>query len=180
VAAEDHIQRLLEGRQDAWSAFVRETASIVYAAIRKQLVPAGRADDAEDVAQDVYVKLCAKDFRILRNFDPSRARLTTWLTVIASNAAIDHLRRHKRPMTPMDALPEKELSVPSGERAWVRIPKGTLTARQELIVRLLYSQDLTVAEVAEKLEIDPQTVRSTHHKALQRLRARLASEVEDS
>jgi DNA-directed RNA polymerase specialized sigma24 family protein len=36
---------------------------------------------------------------------------------------------------------------------------------------MLYDQEMEVAEIAAALKIDAQTVRSMHHKALQRLRA---------
>ena len=173
---EEDIARLLSGERGAWAAFVKRYAPVIYAAVRKRLVPAGRDTEVEDVAQDVFVKICANDHRLLRNYDSNKARLTTWLTVIASSASIDHLRRNARPTSSVDSVPEHHLSVPAKEPAWVRIPDGLLSPRQALVIELLYNGDMTAAEVAEKLGIDPQTVRSMHHKALQRLRARLADE----
>jgi len=162
------------GERGAWQAFLKRYAPVIYAAVQKRLVPAGRAAEAEDVAQDVFVKLCANDYRLLRTFDPERARFTTWLTVIASSSTIDHLRRQSKPTTPVDDVPEAQLSVPGREPAWIRIPEGLLSPRQTLVLRLLYDQDLEVADVARVLGVDPQTVRSMHHKALTRLRAHFA------
>ncbi|MEO1191280.1 MAG: sigma-70 family RNA polymerase sigma factor [Pseudomonadota bacterium] len=170
------IDDLLSGRSGAWRAFVERYAPVIYAAVRKRLVSAGREGDVEDVAQEVFVKLCARDFTLLRRFDPEKARLTTWLTVIASSTSIDHLRRTARKMTSIDDVGEQHLSIPSKEPAWVTIPEGLLSPRQALVIQLLYQHDMTATEVGEKLGIDAQTVRSMHHKALQRLRARLADE----
>jgi len=178
MSEEEEIERLLAGERGAWQGFVERYAPVIFAAVRKRLVPAGRVGDVEDVAQDVFVKICANDHRLLRSFDPARARLTTWLTVIASSASIDHLRRHARPTSSVDQVPEHHLAVPAKEPAWVSIPDGLLSPRQALILRLLYHKEMTAAEVAQTLGIDPQTVRSMHHKALQRLRARLAKEGE--
>jgi RNA polymerase sigma-70 factor (ECF subfamily) len=50
------------------------------------------------------------------------------------------------------------------------IPPDLLTERQALVVKLLYERDMEVADVAKMLRVDAQTVRSTHHKALLRLR----------
>lgn len=172
------IARLLAGERGAWEGFLQRYAPVIYAAVRKRLLPAGRDSEVDDVTQDVFVKICANDFRLLRSFDPGRARLTTWLTVIASSASIDHLRRNARPTTSVDSVPEHHLSVSAREPAWVSIPEGLLSPRQTLIIRLLYNHDMTAAEVAERLNIDPQTVRSMHHKALKRLRSRLAEEGE--
>ena len=41
---------------------------------------------------------------------------------------------------------------------------------------MLYERDLDVAEVAKILGVDPQTVRSTHHKAMLKLRDHFATE----
>ena len=168
---ETDIKRLLAGERGAWPAFVRRHAPIIYAAINRQLRASGRLDDAEDVAQDVFVRLCAKEFRLLREFDPGRARLTTWLTVIATSAAIDHLRRRKRTTEPLDDMPEHIGAVQAVEQSWIKIPPDLLSPRQALVLRMLYDQDLDVAEAAKLLAVDPQTVRSMHHKALTKLRA---------
>jgi RNA polymerase sigma-70 factor (ECF subfamily) len=53
----------------------------------------------------------------------------------------------------------------------IRIPDGLLTARQKLVLTLLYDREMEVAEAASFLRVDPQTIRSTHHKAMLRLRA---------
>ncbi|GAB5467758.1 MAG: RNA polymerase sigma factor [Rhodospirillales bacterium] len=176
MSEEGEIASLLAGKPGAWNAFVTRYAPVIYAAVRKRLVSAGREGDVEDVAQDVFVKICARDHRLLRNYDPEKARLTTWLTVIATSTSIDHLRRNARQTSSIDEVSEQHLAVPAREPAWVRIPEGLLSPRQALVIQLLYKQDMTAAEVGERLGIDPQTVRSMHHKALQRLRARLADE----
>jgi RNA polymerase sigma-70 factor (ECF subfamily) len=41
---------------------------------------------------------------------------------------------------------------------------------------MLYEGDMDVAEVAQKLGVDPQTVRSMHHKAMLKLRAHFGPE----
>ena len=53
------------------------------------------------------------------------------------------------------------------------VPMHVLTARQRLVLRLLFDESRTVAEAARFLDVDEQTVRSTKHKALSRLRAEM-------
>jgi RNA polymerase sigma-70 factor (ECF subfamily) len=53
----------------------------------------GQPDTARDLAQEVFIKV----YTSLATFDP-RYRFTTWLYRIASNCAIDHLRK-RRPRT---------------------------------------------------------------------------------
>jgi len=171
------LDALLEGNKAAWDRFVARHAAVIFAAVRRRLVPAGRSSDAEDVVQDVFVKLCQKDFRLLRSYDASRAKVTTWLTVIAHSAAIDHLRRLRRRTEDIEAQPEAVLAVdPVEPPVEVKIPEGLLSPRQALVVELLYRREMTPGEAAEVLGIDPQTVRSLHHKALVRLRAHFQAE----
>ncbi len=164
------VEALIAGRQDAWQDFVARYARVIYAAVQRRLVPAGRASEVEDVAQDVFVKLCSRDFHLLRNYDPARAKLTTWLTVIATSSSIDHLRRQSAPTSDIEALPESILAVTPRMPERIKVPAGLLSPRQTLVLHLLYGKELEVAEAAELLDVDPQTIRSTHHKALTKLR----------
>ncbi|MEO1088776.1 MAG: sigma-70 family RNA polymerase sigma factor, partial [Acidobacteriota bacterium] len=172
------VERLVEGEQAAWREFVDLYIDLIYATVRTRLSTTPRVSDVDDVVQDVLSKLCNRDFRLLRNFDPSRAKLSTWLVVIATSVTIDHLRRLRRIEVPLESAPNEEIAVspPSIER--VRFPEGVLSPRQALVLELLYRREMTAAEVAEVLSIEPQTVRSTHHKALVRLRDHFGDEAE--
>ena len=165
------LDRLLDGDKAAWDRFVGRFAPVIFAAVHRRLRATGRGDDAEDVAQDVFVRLCARDFHLLRTYDSKRARLTTWLTVIASSAAIDHLRRQRGYTQPLESVPEASFAVAPKESTHLRIPADLLSPRQSLILDMLYAREMDVAEAAAALGINPQTIRSTHHKALTKLRA---------
>ena len=174
------IERLLTGDKAAWDRFVSRYAAVIFAAVRRRLVPAGRADESEDVAQEVFLRLCARDYRLLRNYDPAKAKVTTWLTVVANSSAIDHLRRQKGGNVDLDSVPERALSVEPKLPVKVKIPPDLLSPRQALVIEMLYRKEMEVAEVAEALDVDPQTVRSTHHKALTKLRAHFQEDPEES
>jgi RNA polymerase sigma-70 factor (ECF subfamily) len=171
------LDALLRGDKAAWDHFVARHAGVIFAAVRRRLVSAGRSADAEDVVQDVFVKLCQHDFRLLRSYDAARAKITTWLTVVASSAAVDHLRRLRRRTEDIEAMPESVLAVDPVVHEKVKIPDGLLSPRQALVLELLYQRDMTPGEAAEVIGIDPQTVRSMHHKALLKLRAHFQAEL---
>jgi RNA polymerase sigma-70 factor (ECF subfamily) len=174
----EDLARLLEGRQEAWRDFVRAHGPVIYAAVRRRLTSAGRAGDCDDVVQEVFVRLCKHDFALLRRYDSAKARLSTYLTVIATSTAIDHLRRSKPPTRTLDDAPEAALAVEAVEPEHIEIPDGLLSPRQALVMELLYGKDLDPAEAAEIMGVDAQTVRSMHHKALTKLRAHFAKELE--
>ncbi len=171
---------LLAGGKAAWDRFVVQHAAIIFAAVRRKLVQAGYLEDAEDVVQDVFLKLCARDRAVLRSYDPQKAKLSTFLTVVAASVTIDHLRRRRMRSVSLEAAPPEELSQDPVEPSWLTIPEGLLSARQALVLELLYKRDLDPAEAAEILGVDPQTVRSMHHKALTKLRAHFAEEEADT
>lgn len=171
------LEALLRGDKAAWDRFVTRHAGVIFAAVRRRLVPAGRVADAEDVVQDVFVRLCQHDFRLLRSYDAARAKVTTWLTVVAHSAAVDHLRRLRRRTEDIETQPEAMLAVEPVIHEKVKIPEGLLSPRQALVLELLYQRDMTPGEAAEAIGIDPQTVRSMHHKALLKLRAHFQAEL---
>ena len=91
--------------------------------------------------------------------------------MIATTTTIDHLRRRSLATSPIDKVPEVALAVEPRITEKVEIPEGLLSERQALVVEMLYRREMEVAEVAKLLNIEPQTVRSTHHKAMEKLRA---------
>jgi len=151
---------------------VKRYAGIILAAVRRVMADS----DVDDIVQDVFVRLCKDDYRLLRQYDPTRAGLTTWLTIVARSAARDAVRRRRLPTQTIDATPEAAFAIPPHEFEPLKIPAGLLSARQELILTMLYQRDMDVAEVAGFLDIDPQTVRSTHHKAMLKLRAHFSDQ----
>lgn len=174
------LAKIVAGEKRAWDAFVTALAPVIYAAVGKKLRPSGHGEDIDDVVQEVFVKLCRHDFKLLRGFDPERAKLSTFLTVIATTTAIDHLRRRTAQRSgrhqPLDEVPEAALSVAPETPERVEIPEGLLSPRQALVMTLLYDREMEGPEVAEMLGISAQTVRSLHHKALVRLRAHFTEE----
>jgi RNA polymerase sigma-70 factor (ECF subfamily) len=122
------------------------------------------------------VRLCKDDYRLLGLYDPARAAPATWLTVVARSVALDAVRRRRPPSVALEDAPESAVAVAAAEPTRLRIPPGLLSPRQELILSMLYDRDMDPTEIGAALGIDPQTVRSMHHKALTRLRGHFAPE----
>jgi RNA polymerase sigma factor (sigma-70 family) len=173
VAQDIDLGALSRGDKRAWEAFVRRYAGLVTAAVRG----VGREGvDSEDLVQEVFLRLCKDGFRLLKTYDPARAGLSTWLTIVARSTARDALRRRQLAVTPLDAVPEALLATDGTPRERLRLPDGLLSPRQKLILGMLYDREMEVSEIAEALGVDPQTVRSTHHKAMLKLRSHFATE----
>lgn len=160
---------LLNGDATAWESFVRRYGGLIVAAVRGVAL---NHSDIEDLAQEVFVRLCKDGFRLLRTYDPARAGLSTWLTIVARSTARDALRRRRVESVPIEAVPEAQLAVDPVEPVRkLKLPEALLSPRQREILAMLYDKEMEVAEIARALGIDPQTVRSAHHKAMLKLRA---------
>jgi RNA polymerase sigma-70 factor (ECF subfamily) len=165
---------------------VARWSGVVHAAVRHV---AGRGEHAqfespgveiEDIFQEVFVRLVKDDFRLLRTFDPNRATLSTWLTIVSRSTAIDCLRRRRLNTVSLEpgqigagpaTASGTEQSHTSGDAPEATgLPMHLLTDRQRLVLQMLFDDELTVEQVARRMGVDEQTVRSTKHKALTRLR----------
>jgi RNA polymerase sigma factor (sigma-70 family) len=163
------LAALTGGDKSAWDDFVRRYAGLIIAAVRGVAQDGG---DIEDLVQEVFVRLCKDGYRLLKTYDPARAGLTTWLTIVARSTARDAQRRRRIQGVAMEDVSEAAFAVAAVEPAErLKFPPDLLSPRQREILTMLYDQEMEVAEIAAALNIDAQTVRSMHHKALQRLRA---------
>jgi len=162
---------LCSGDKATWDRFVRRYAGLIVSAVRGAVRPGA---EVEDLVQEVFVRLCKDDYRLLKTYDPARAGLSTWLTIVARSTARDVQRRRQIGVTSIDSVPEMLLAVHDRPHEKVHLPMELLSPRQKLILMMLYERDMDVAEIATALRIDPQTVRSTHHKAMLKLRTHFA------
>src|SRR5437870_10879842 len=107
-AIETLIQQCLQGDQAAWDLIVRQYWRKVFNVAYKFV---GRHDEAEDLAQDVFVKI----FKSLNTFD-RRANFQTWLISISRNLCIDHYRSVRKERETIDRdVDASELSPMSRE-----------------------------------------------------------------
>ncbi len=161
----------INGDKRAWDLFVERYASLIVAAVARSIRGRAGRQDLEDPVQEVFVRLVKDDYRLLRSYDPNRSSLSTWLTMVARSVAIDQVRKSRLPTVPLD--PQELAAAPPAAPPTQTLPVHLLTARQRLVLRMLFDEGLSVAETARVIGVNEQTVRSTKHKALGRLREQL-------
>ena len=172
------LRACLAGGKDAWDAFVRGSAPVIYAAVqravRARVAARSSTHDIDDRVQDVYVRLFREDFRLLRTFDPKRASLATWLSIIARTVVHEHFQKKRVGLATVDVSgidpPAAEESVAQPEPISPSLLEH-LSVQQRRVIQMLFDEGLTVEVAAGRLDVDPQTIRSAKHKALSRLRA---------
>lgn len=176
------LRACIKGDHRAWAVFVARWSGVIHVAVRHV---AGKGEhsryeshgvEIEDIFQEVFVRLVKDDFRLLRTFDPGRATLSTWLTIVARSTAIDCLRRRR--LNTVSINPSQVGAAPTADTDSSAtealdgsiLPMHLLTERQRLVLQLLFDDGMTVEQVARRMGVDDQTIRSTKHKALTRLR----------
>lgn len=82
------IERLKQGEETAFNKIVESSQGLVY---NTALGIVQNPEDAEDVAQDVFVQL----YESIHSFK-GESKLSTWLYRITVSKAMDHLRKKKR------------------------------------------------------------------------------------
>lgn len=177
---EDLVRKAQSGNEEAFRRLVGRCHARVY---RWALVKTGDADDADDVAQNVLVRLSTH----LDRYD-GRSRLSTWLYRVTANAAGGFLRRgaahrrmvqrlEQRSTDPPAAAPDPLGPLHAANIAGVvRGFFASLPARQREILDLADLQGFTPAEIAEMLRMNPVTVRAHLFRARRTLRARMLEE----
>ena len=138
----------------------------------------GREGEAEELAQDVFVKV----YQRLAGFR-GEAKFSSWLFRIAYNAALDHRSRlsfktfHESEevlaMTPSESRRSDpfQLSVDAGRRAAVGRAMAALPDLYRSVLHLHYWMGMTVSEVGAALSIPDGTVKSYLHRARAKLHA---------
>ena len=145
---------------------------------------AGNHHDAEDIAQDVFIKV----FRSLDRFRQD-AQITSWMYRIAMNACIDHRRRRspastapfgeeaeqKMLNTPEDAPGPEETAYAGELGAVLEDEIGRLPPGQRIVFVMRHHQGLKLGEIATALGLAEGTVKRQLHAAVHRLRHALSA-----
>ncbi len=171
---------LLAGSARAWGRFVRAAAPLIAWQVRRCFARYGTPldpMDMEDVSQDAFIRLSRADFAVLRRFDPTRAKLSTYVGVIAHSACVDHLRKRRQANENIDdhapylvAQGSTDPSHEDAEAIKALVPATLLSPQQHVILAKLFEDDQDVEDVANDLGLAAQTVRSAKHKALTKIR----------
>jgi RNA polymerase sigma-70 factor (ECF subfamily) len=185
---EELRHRMLAREARAWREFHARFDRLVYRCIQKVTARFARSlgsDDVREIYAQFLLSLTARDMHKLRTFSPERGnKLSSWIGMLATNAAWDHLRSVAR--TPAGASfgeaevvatndPDPYTHLLAKER-WARVSDTleTFSEKDRTFVRLYYMDGLSPEEVAEEMRISVKTVYSKKHKIRSRLETMLA------
>jgi RNA polymerase sigma factor (sigma-70 family) len=172
------VERAQQGDLGAYEELVRRYQDV---AVRTAYLAAGSKGDAEDAAQEAFVKAYRALGRFRRN-SPFRP----WLLRIVVNEAISRRRAEQRQANLAlkaaravafeDAAPSPEVAVLALEQHGELVRAlNTLRLEDRLIIAYRYFLDLSEAEMAEAIGCARGTVKSRLSRSLRRLKLELAA-----
>jgi RNA polymerase sigma-70 factor, ECF subfamily len=120
----DELVRLCSesGEEAAWEEFVRRFHRLIATVVLRLASRLGDSskETVDDLIQETYLKLCAKQFRVLRNFEQRHPdAFIGYIKVVAANVVRDHFkisRSEKRGLNKATETPEDFVAV-AGENA---------------------------------------------------------------
>jgi len=123
---------------------------------------------AEDLLHDTFLKIATH----LDDYDPNQSELYTWLVTIARRVALDELRKRKVGLRAANYIRER-----SSDHTYLAVNLhlpieqlyGFLPAKQRQVLAMIYTQGLTLREVAQTLDLPLGTVKTRYRMGLQKL-----------
>ena len=184
------IRRCIAGDASAWEELVKQQNRRIYNICYRFT---GSASDAEDLTQEVFIRL----YRTMNSFESDKGSFNTWLTTLTRNMLVDHFRRtrQERMTDSIDAAPAADEDAPTlAERVEDKGPspqarlasketqkmvhqalqKVSPDLREAVILRDL--QDMDYKDIAAALKVPEGTVKSRINRGRAEL-ARLLSRI---
>jgi RNA polymerase sigma-70 factor (ECF subfamily) len=176
----------------AWAELYRRYERVIVGCVRnamRRYTAVATEEDIEDIVNTVCLNLVKDDFKKLRTFDARRGyRLSSWMGLIATNTALDALRRrdpgHKSLDAGGDDGPAIQVVDPRatpGEslerrRQWEALAAAIqdLPDTDRQFLALYYEHELAPEEIATRLGISVNTVYSRKNKLREKLKKLVA------
>jgi RNA polymerase sigma-70 factor (ECF subfamily) len=177
------IREIAEGSAEALGRLYDRHAGKVYGLARRILL---RAEDAEEVVQDVFAQI----WRDAARYQRGRASVAGWMVVLARTRAIDRLRaRRARPdqnrsIDPSPALglvqltieaDQEQITLSNEDARQVKEALNALPAHQRTLIDLAYYEGLSHSEIAARTNVPLGTVKTRIRTAMETLRGVLKS-----
>jgi RNA polymerase sigma-70 factor (ECF subfamily) len=178
--AKDCLTRARRGEVAAFDQLMRQHESRVFSIALRFT---GRRADAEELTQDVFVRLHANLGRIA-----DAGHLRRWLLRAVSNACLNRLRdQRRRPrLVPIESMPaSSEPAAPEIESDALAAPHLRrllleLAPEARAVLLLRFQEDLDPSEIAAALDMSVNTVKSHLRRSLEWLRTQCAGDAHGS
>ncbi len=156
---------------ECYSEFFKNNSKAIYMAIirfmRMHNIPVVKSE-IDDIYQNVALKIMKNKY--IEKFDGTKSSISTWIGIISRTVAIDYFRTNRNAAIE-EELDDAELAAENDvESSLFTLPRGVLTRRQEEVVTLFFREGCEAEDIANRLNISRETVRSTKFQAIGKLR----------
>ena len=173
VLNDKKIISAIEARDERMLAFVVQRYSkLLWKIAASVLINAASSQDVEECVADVFIYL----WQYPEKYDPDKAKLSSWLSVVARSKAVDSYRRitRKKEMSMEEIVVESlgyaENDVADEEKDKLRTCiEGLDEKEKELVIRRYYYEQKP-AEIAVALDIPKKQVENRLYYVRQKLR----------
>ncbi len=181
------IDRVLSGDHQAYGVLVEKHKDYVFTLVLRIVK---NREDAEEVAQDVFIKA----YKYLADFK-GNSKFTTWIYTIANNTSISFLRKKRPHLLSMDdekimAVAENRDSGLNANQVEQKSKLGMVNSAISLlspddasIITLFYKAEQSLEEIARILGVEVNAAKVRLHRARTRLKEKMethfAAEVRD-
>ena len=171
--ATELIAQLRSNAVEAFDRLIEQYGDRLYWHIRRVVV---QHEDAEDVLQESFAKAYTSiaDFR-----GDTESSLTAWLYRIATNVAINVLRRRKKwAFSSLDSVRGDLLATfeheidPSADEIVVRLQKAILAlpTKQRLVFNMRYYDELSFEQISQATGDSVSTLKTNYHYAVKKVK----------
>jgi RNA polymerase sigma-70 factor (ECF subfamily) len=165
------LERFAAGDLEAFEALFREHQKEVYRWTVRIVRDTG-------IAEDLTVETFWRIYRARGRFDPAAGNFRAWARRIATNAALDHLRRPRKETElskDYPAAPKSDSAVRSELRGRLRQAFLELPAKYRLVATMALIEDEPYDQIAEATSISVALVKVRVFRAVRLLRKKLSS-----
>lgn len=165
------VTQVQAGDGAAFQLLLKQNLPVIHQYASRML---GNPAEAADVSQEVFIRFWQKS----KTFDPTRAKLGTWLHQIAHNLCIDYFRKQAR-LTGLDDREEPSSAMLESDldreqrTQHMRTLISQLPERQRSALVLCHYQGLSNKQAAEILEITIEALESLLSRARRTLKSKL-------
>jgi len=178
----EYIQRIRNGEHAVYGILVDKYKTLAYSIALKVL---GNVEDAEDVAQEGFVKA----YQQLEHFE-GRAKFSTWLYTIVYRTALSKRRtpglkffsiteHFRRNFTDDHSAPQLTLMQESDDRQSVQNALNKLPETEALLVMLYYINDNSVSEIQQITGLSAPNIKIKLFRARKKLKSELRFLLDD-
>src|SRR5690606_24256697 len=166
------INQIIEGNTQAFAVLVDRYKDLVFTLAIRMLK---NREEAEEVSQDTFIKV----YKALPKFKGD-SKLSTWVYKVAYNTCLDSIKKNNRRQSEvtidsftenqiktldnaLSALEEKE------QQQTIQDCLQQLTSKDSFLLTLFYFEELSLEEISQIVNMEPNTVKVNIHRARKRL-----------